>query len=233
MLLYKIENLTKYYGAQQVLNVPQLEIFSETVIGVLGRNGAGKTTLLRLMLDMIPANSGTVEFEGKNIRMEEEWKAFVGSYLDENMLLGFLTPDEFFETLRKIYGLSEVDMQNHFEVFEPMFNDEIVGAKKYIRDLSKGNIKKVGIAAAFLNNPQVVILDEPFENLDPASHVKLKELFNKLKEERKITIMISSHDIYNVLNFSDRILILDGGVIRHDLSNKENMKQTVWSHFGI
>lgn len=146
--MIKIEGLKKSYKEATVLDVPSLQISQSECFGLVGNNGAGKTTLFRIMLDLVRATEGKVLFEGEDVSKTEAWKNRIGAYLDEHMLLAYLTADEYFESLRRIYRMSGEDLSQHLEKFKELFNDEIVGKKKYIRDLSKGNLKKVGIAAA-------------------------------------------------------------------------------------
>lgn len=229
--MIKVTNLRKQYKEAVVLDVESLEIPKSECFGLVGNNGAGKTTLFRIMLDLVRATSGNVEIGGSDVSKSEEWKRTTGAYLDEHMLLSYLTPDEYFETLRKIYGLSEADLKAHLDRFTELFNDEIVGKKKYIRDLSKGNLKKVGIAAALMGNPEVVFLDEPFENLDPSSQVRLKKLILREKEASQITFLISSHDLNHVTEICDRIVLLEKGKIIRDLREKAEMMRELEEYF--
>lgn len=231
--MISIQGLKKIYNQETVLDIPSLEIPRSECFGLVGNNGAGKTTLFRIILDLVRANDGHVKLEGTDVTENEEWKQRVGSYLDEHMLLSYLTASEYFETLRKIYGLSEEDLHLHLQKFEEFFNEEILNNKKYIRDLSKGNIKKVGIAAALLGDPEVVLLDEPFENLDPSSQNRLKRLVSKLKDERQTTFLISSHDLTHVTDICDRIVLLEKGQIVRDLKDhKETMAQALDEYFN-
>lgn len=230
--MIKVENLKKIYGPDEALNITGLTIETSVCFGLVGNNGAGKTTFFRLILDLIRASSGWVTINGENVSESEEWKSSVGSYLDEHMLLSFLSPAEYFETLRKIYGLGVQDLENHLERFSPLFNDEILGKKKYIRDLSKGNIKKVGIAAAFLGNPSVILLDEPFENLDPTSQNRLKKIVADEREKNGTTFLISSHDLTHVTDICNRIVLLEKGIVLKDLKDdKDVMAGTLADYF--
>ena len=211
------------YGPDEALNITELTIKSSECFGLVGNNGAGKTTLFRLILDLIRASSGKVTINGENVTETEDWKLFVRAYLDEKMLLSFLSPAEYFETLRKIYGLGGQDLENHLEKFSPLFNGEILGKKKYIRDLSKGNIKKVGIAAAFLGNPSLVLLDEPFENLDPTSQNRLKKIITEERETNGTTFLISSHDLVHVTDICNRIVLLEIGHVLRDLKDEKKV----------
>lgn len=221
--MIQVENLKKIYGPDEALNITELTIETSECFGLVGNNGAGKTTFFRLILDLIRASTGWVTINGENVSESEEWKLVVGSYLDEHMLLSFLSPAEYFETLRKIYELGEQDLENHLERFSPLFNDEILGKKKYIRDLSKGNIKKVGIAAAFLGSPSVILLDEPFENLDPTSQNRLKKIVIDEREKNGTTFLISSHDLTHVTDICNRIVLLEKGVVLKDLKDDKDI----------
>ena len=231
--MIKIDALKKIYGTATVLDIPSLTIPKSQCLGLVGNNGAGKTTLFRIVLDLVRATEGSVTVDDEEVSKGEKWKNKVGAYLDENMLLSFLSPDEYFEALRKIYRLSEEDLQLHLEKFEAFFNGEILGGKKYIRDLSKGNIKKVGIAAALLGKPEAILLDEPFENLDPSSQIRLKKLIIKEKEENLVTFLISSHDLNHVAEVCERIVLLEKGVIIKDLEDKTHMTEELNSYFNI
>jgi len=229
--MIQVSQLKKQYKEAVVLDIPELEIAKGECFGLVGNNGAGKTTLFRIMLDLVRATAGQVTFQGDDVSKTESWKSQVGAYLDEQMLLAFLTPDEYFETLRKIYSLSEADLQLHLSKFEELFNEEVMGKKKYIRDLSKGNLKKVGIAAAMLGHPQVVFLDEPFENLDPSSQIRLKKLILSELAASKTTFLISSHDLNHVTDLCNRIVLLEKGKVIRDLREKDAMLKELEAYF--
>lgn len=229
--MIQISQLKKQYKDAVVLDVPSLEIAKGECFGLVGNNGAGKTTLFRIILDLVRATQGQVTIEGEDVSKSESWKSTVGAYLDEHMLLAYLTPDEYFETLRKIYGMSEADLKSHLEKFTELFNEEVLGKKKYIRDLSKGNLKKVGIAAAMMGHPQVVMLDEPFENLDPSSQIRLKKLILRETEQAKITFLISSHDLNHVTEICNRIVLLEKGKVIRDLREKSEMMSELDAYF--
>lgn len=229
--MIQISELKKQYKEAVVLDVDSLEIPSGECFGLVGNNGAGKTTLFRIILDLVRASSGYVKINGEDVSKTEAWKAKTGAYLDEHMLLAYLTPDEYFETLRVIYGLSIADLKNHLDRFTEFFNDEVLGKKKYIRDLSKGNLKKVGIAAALMGNPEVVLLDEPFENLDPSSQIRLKKLILRETENSRITFLISSHDLNHVTEICERIVLLEKGKVIRDLREKSEMMSELEAYF--
>ncbi|NOS90964.1 MAG: ABC transporter ATP-binding protein, partial [Cyclobacteriaceae bacterium] len=193
--MIEIQGLKKRYKEATVVDIDQLSIGSNESFGLVGNNGAGKTTLFRMILDLVKTTSGTVTINGKSVQGNDEWKKFVGSFLDEGFLIPYLTPDEYFRFVGNLHGYNAADLKSLLEKFEVLFHGEITGKNKYIGDLSKGNLKKVGIAASFIGNPQIIMLDEPFENLDPTSQIRLKELLQAERKLRQVTYLISSHDL--------------------------------------
>ena len=230
--MIKINNLQKSYKKQSVLNIPEIEIPEGQSFGLVGNNGAGKTTLLRIMLDLIRASEGEVLIEGEAVNSSEDWKSFTGSFIDEKFLINYLTPEEYFQFISKIRGVSAGDLGMHLKLFEPLFNDELFGKKKYIRDLSKGNKKKLGVAAALLGDPKLVILDEPFENLDPTSQIRLKKIIQQFQAEKSVTFLISSHDLNHVTEICERIVLLDKGEIVKDIAVTDQTLQELTDYFG-
>ena len=226
-----IEKIQKRYGNNIVLSIDQLEIKAGECFGLVGNNGAGKTTLFSLILDLIKPTNGEVSSKSVNVAASEEWKNYTGSYLDEGFLIDFLTPDEYFNFIGKIHGLNRVDLNNFLDQYREFFNDEIIGKKKYLRDLSKGNQKKVGLIASLIGNPEVLILDEPFANLDPSSQIRLKRLINDLPDH--MTIIISSHDLNHVTEVCDRIVVLDKGEVVKDLHRSEETLKELETYFTV
>jgi len=171
-----INNLSKIYETKKVLSIENLEFPKGQTIGLVGNNGAGKTTLFSLILDLIEPSSGFVSIDGEKVNESENWKNKVGAFIDETFLIGYLTPEEYFYFLGELRGQSKANVDEFLKNFTDFFNGEILNAKKYIRDLSKGNMKKVGIIGALIGTPALIILDEPFANLDPSTQIKLKNL---------------------------------------------------------
>ena len=110
-----------------------------------------------------------------DVAKSEDWKLYTGSFIDEGFLIDYLTPDEYFQFIASLHNMSAGDLEAALAGYEELFAGEIRGKKKYIRDLSKGNQKKVGIVGALLSNPDILILDEPFANLDPSTQFRLIE----------------------------------------------------------
>lgn len=231
--MINVENLTKSYSGNVVLNIPSLTIKAGESFGLVGNNGAGKTTFFRLILDLIRANSGNITSKETDVSKTTEWKYYTGSYLDQRFLIDFLTPEEYFDFLNNIHGLSAGDLEKFYEEFDPFFNGEILGKKKYVRDLSQGNQQKVGIAAALMAKPEILILDEPFNGLDPSTQIRLINMLNDLKTNTGTTLLISSHDLKHVTEVCDRIVILESGKVIHDLEKSAGTLKELESYFAV
>jgi ABC-2 type transport system ATP-binding protein len=231
--MIEVKNLIKKYGGVAVLDIPDLTIQKGESFGLVGNNGAGKTTLFSLILDLRRATRGSVFIKNQNVSKTENWKDFTGSYIDENFLIDFLTPEEYFQFIANLHGLSKGDLQDFYQKYEDLFAGEILGKKKYIRELSKGNQKKVGIAGSLLSKPEVLVLDEPFSNLDPSSQIRLKAMFKTMKSEDSVTMLISSHDLNHVTEVCERIVILDKGNIVHDLQTSNKTLEELESYFDV
>lgn len=229
----KATNLKKIYNGVAVLNIPEISIKNGESFGLVGNNGAGKTTFFRLILDLIEASSGEVQIDDEKVARRDEWKSKVGSFLDESFLIDFLTPEEYFNFTGKVYGKSQGDIATFLESMKEFFNGEILGSKKLIRDLSKGNQKKTGIAAALLPDPQILILDEPFTALDPTSQIRLKRMLNELKTIKNMTMLISSHDLNHVTEVCDRIVVLEKGLVVRDIHTTEDTLKELESYFAV
>lgn len=229
--MISIQSLKKTYKNVPVLDVAELFIGQNESFGLVGNNGAGKTTLFRAILDLIKPSEGRIEINGKNVEGNDEWKSYVGSFLDEGFLISYLTPDEYFRFVGKLHNYSDADLKSFYDKFGELFNDEIIGKNKYISDLSKGNLKKVGIAAAFIGNPQIIMLDEPFENLDPTSQIRLKNLLQQERRQRNITYLISSHDLNHVTEICERIVILEKGKVLKDIKGSQNTLAELEAYF--
>lgn len=218
--------LTKKYNGTTVLNIAFLEIPKGQTFGLVGNNGAGKTTFFNLLLDLIQPSTGFITNNKIQVNKSEDWKSFTSAFIDESFLIGYLTPEEYFYFIGELRGMNKADIDTFLLQFEDIFNDEIIGKKKFLRDLSKGNQKKAGIIAALIGNPEVIVLDEPFANLDPTTQIRLKKTLKLLTENKDVTILISSHDLNHVTEVCHRIVVLDKGNIVKDIqTSKETLKE--------
>lgn len=216
-----LSQLSKTYSGTTVLSIDALELQPGEIIGLIGNNGAGKTTFFSLLLDLIKPSTGYIENQGVRVNESEAWKSTTSAFIDENFLIGYLTAEEYFEFIAGLRGINKADLNSFMEGFKTFFNDEILGNKKYIRDYSKGNQKKIGIAAAFIGTPALVILDEPFANLDPRAQIQLQKLIKTFNSEHGVSLLVSSHDLLHVSEVSQRILILNKGALIKDVRTCE------------
>ncbi|MDY0089254.1 MAG: ABC transporter ATP-binding protein [Flavobacteriaceae bacterium] len=224
--MIKAQNLTKTYSGTTVLNIENLEIPKGQSFGLVGNNGAGKTTFFSLLLDLIQPSTGYITSNNIQINTSEAWKPYTAAFIDESFLIGYLTPEEYFYFIGELRGWNKSDVDSFLTQYEEFFNGEILNNKKYLRDLSKGNSKKVGIIAALIGNPEVIILDEPFANLDPTTQIRLKKIIKDLAENTDTTILVSSHDLQHTVEVSDRIVALQKGEVKLDLiPNSETLKE--------
>ena len=219
--MIRIENLKKKFGETVACDIPEFTINDGDILGLVGNNGAGKTTLFRLLLDLLKADDGTVWIDTVNPAESEAWKQHVGAYIDDGFLIDFLTPEEYFAFLGKVSGMKQSEVDERLKDFERFAADEIFGQKKLIRNLSAGNKQKVGIISALLRRPRTVILDEPFNFLDPTSQLVLKHLITDYAHESGATILISSHNLQHTVDISTRIALLEHGRILSDLPNHD------------
>ncbi len=228
-MLLEFNNVKKNYGQITVLDINSLSIDKGECVGLVGNNGAGKTTAFSLILDLIRISNGTVESKGKIVSNSEDWKSYTSAFLDETFLVDFLTPNEYFDFVGGFYNWSKGEINDFINQFEDFFNGEILGVKKYIRDLSKGNQKKVGVVGALIGNPEIVILDEPFASLDPTTQIRLKKIIMERLDQH--TFLISSHDLTHVAEVCSRIVILEQGKVVMDNPKTEETIQQMTEYF--
>jgi ABC-2 type transport system ATP-binding protein len=231
--MIEILNLKKGYNGVTVVNIPQLSIKRGESIGLVGNNGAGKTTLFRMMLDLIRPDAGEVLSKEKNVANTEEWKDYTTSYLDEGFLIDYLTPEEYFHFIGGLHNKNKAQIDSELMQFTEFFNGEILKKGKYIRDLSKGNQTKVGVAASLIQNTEVLMLDEPFANIDPSTQIRLKNIVKELSREQQITTIVSSHDLNHVTEVCDRILLMEKGKIIKDIATNSNTLQELELYFSV
>jgi len=227
-----INNLSKVYETKKVLSIENLDFQKGQTIGLVGNNGAGKTTLFSLILDLIEPSSGYVSIDGEKVNESENWKNKVGAFIDETFLIGYLTPEEYFYFLGELRGQSKANVDDFLKNFTDFFNGEILNAKKYIRDLSKGNMKKVGIIGALIGTPAIIILDEPFANLDPSTQIKLKNLIRDWSQNSDSTFLISSHDLAHTTEVCERIVVINKGELVRDIQTSPETLRDLEQYFA-
>ena len=228
--MIEINNITKKYSKDTVLDVLKLDIPDGQTFGLVGNNGAGKTTLFSCLLDLVKPTTGKITNNGVDVKESEECKKFTTAFLDESFLIGYLLPEEYFYFIGELRGLRKKQIDDFLLKFEEFFNGEIIGKKKYLRDLSKGNQKKAGIVAALIGDPKVVVLDEPFANLDPSTQIRLKQFIKELSSSGT-TVLVSSHDLQDVTEVCKRIVLLEKGKVINDINTSNKTLSELESYF--
>jgi ABC-2 type transport system ATP-binding protein len=231
--MIKVNNLIKSYRGIPAVSIDHLELYPGEVIGLVGNNGAGKTTFFRLLLDLIRADKGEVLSKDKPVTATEEWKNYTAAYIDEGFLIDYLTPEEYFYFVGKLNQLSKADVDDFLQHYAEFFDDSILSKGKYIRDFSKGNQFKIGIVAALLTNPEFLILDEPFANLDPTTQLRLVAMIKQLAADKQMCILVSSHDINHVSEVCTRILLMEKGSIIKDIEGGETAYAEMVEYFKV
>ncbi|HWW41361.1 ABC transporter ATP-binding protein [Pedobacter sp.] len=230
--MIEIKNLKKVYAGRTVVNIESLEFGSGETIGLVGNNGAGKTTLFRMLLDLIKPDFGEILSKNADVSRLDQWKNYTASYLDEGFLIDYLTPEEYFIFIGSLHHKTAAHVNDYLKRYEEFFNGEILASGKYIRDFSKGNQNKIGIAAAIMQDPELLVLDEPFANLDPTTQIRLKMLIRNLQKGHNVTTLISSHDLNHVTDVCDRIILMEKGLIIKDLRTDENTLKELEAYFS-
>lgn len=231
--MIQVNQLSKKYNEKTVLQIDNLSIPKGQSFGLVGNNGAGKTTFFSLLLDLIQPTSGEIINNEIPVHSSENWKSFTASFLDESFLIGYLTPEEYFYFIGDLRGQNKADVDALLARHGEFFNGEILNNKKYLRDLSKGNQKKVGIIATLIGNPEVIILDEPFANLDPTTVNRLKKIIKELAENPQVTILVSSHDLQHTVEVCDRIVALNKGEVVKDIVTSAETLQELEAFFAV
>lgn len=231
--MIQVSQLSKKYNNVTVLNINNLDIPTGQSFGLVGNNGAGKTTFFSLLLDLIEPTTGKILNNGVQVKTSEEWKPFTAAFIDESFLIGYLTAEEYFYFIGDLRGQNKADIDALLAKHEEFFNDEILNRKKYLRDLSKGNMKKVGIIAALIGKPKVVILDEPFANLDPTTVSRLKKIIKELAADPEVTVLVSSHDLVHTVEVCERIVALNKGEIVKDIQTSAETLRELEAFFSV
>ena len=232
--MIQVNNISKSYNnGVKVLNINNLEIPKGQSFGLVGNNGAGKTTFFSLLLDLIQPTTGFIKNNEIQVNTSEAWKPFTAAFIDESFLIGYLTAEEYFYFIGDLRNQNKADVDALLAKHEEFFNGEILNSKKYLRDLSKGNMKKVGIIATLIGNPEVVILDEPFANLDPTTVNRLKKIIKDLSQNPNVTVLVSSHDLVHTVEVCNRIVALNKGEIVKDIQTSPKTLKELEAFFAV
>ena len=217
--MIKINNLKKCYGETIACDIPSFQVNDGDILGLVGNTGAGKTTLFRLMLDLARPDEGSISIDGINPAQSEDWKDFTGAWLDKSFLIDFLTPAEYLGFVGKLCRMSADEVEHRKKELSPLAGADLLESPKLIRELSDGNRQKTGIAAALLHSPRLLILDEPFNFLDPTGQNMLKQQLTDYHQQTGATILLSSHNLQHTIDVSTRIVVLENGRIIDDIAH--------------
>jgi ABC-2 type transport system ATP-binding protein len=229
--MISFKDLQKKFDSTIAVDIADLRINRGDIFGLVGNNGAGKTTLLRLILDLLKPERGQVLSKMEGVYQSEHWKKYTGSFIDNNFLIEFLTPEEYFDFIGQVYDVDQVLLEKRLEGFENFMNGEIIGKNKYIRNLSSGNKQKVGIVGAMISEPEILILDEPFNFLDPSSQISLKHILRKYYEGKTKTIILSSHNLNHISDLCTRVSLMEKGRIIKDCNNNSETIKEIETYF--
>ena len=208
-MLLEIKNISKSYGAQRVLCSINQEFDAGRIVGLLGPNGAGKSTLMKIVTGYIAADEGEVLIDGKRVVVDDvATKRLVGYLPEHNPLYLDMYVREYLEFVAEVYGLKGVARRETVEgVIER--TGLTVEANKKIGQLSKGYRQRVGIAAAIIHNPRVLILDEPTTGLDPNQLIEIRQLIKDLGRDR--LVIFSTHIMQEVEQVCDDVIVINKG----------------------
>ena len=212
--IIKAQGLTKRYGRQKALDCVDLEVGRGEICGLIGKNGAGKTTLMKIFTGLTFANEGKAEMFGTD---DPGARTRIGCIIDTPAFFGNLTAYDNLKYYCIIRGIT--DLSKIGKALERVGLSD-TGKKKY-RNFSLGMKQRLGIALAILDEPELLILDEPINGLDPIGIGDMRELFRKLNEDIGITIIISSHILSELENIATRFVFIDQGRIVKSLTKEE------------
>ena len=220
--LIETKKLTKIYGEQTAVNSVDLHVKSGRIYGLLGRNGAGKTTIMKMILGLTPITSGEVDVFGKNIKgREKRVYPRIGAIIETPGFYPNLTGTENLEIFAKLRGTASPNaVKRALEVVGLPYKD-----KKLFSKYSLGMKQRLGIANAILHDPELLILDEPTNGLDPIGIAEMRDFIKKLSVECGKTILISSHILSEIALLADDIGIIDHGILLEESSMEELEKK--------
>ncbi|GAA6408060.1 ABC transporter ATP-binding protein [Blautia hominis] len=216
------KQLTKIYGKQTVVSNVSLHVKKGRIYGLLGRNGAGKTTIMKMILGLTPITSGQVDVFGKNIKGQEK-RVFprIGAMIETPGFYPNLTGTENLEIFAKLRGTAAPHaVENALKVVGLPYKD-----KKLFGKYSLGMKQRLGIANAILHEPELLILDEPTNGLDPIGIAEVREFIKNLSTMCEKTILISSHILSEISLLADDIGIIDKGILLEESSMRELEKK--------
>jgi len=226
-----IQDLHVAYGESEVINSLNLSLKKNEIIAILGRNGMGKTTLMKSLIGMIPSKSGSVKLEGKELfgmQSHERVKAGLGYVPQGRMIFSTMTVQENIETGLTSTKETEVpeDLYNIFPVLREM-------RKRRGGNLSGGQQQQLAIARALASNPDVLLLDEPTEGIQPSIIKEMAHTLKEIRDSRGLSIIVSEQVLSFALDVADRIIVIEKGKIIHDQPRNEVDEEKVSSFLSV
>lgn len=213
----KTKGLTKRYGSFTALDNADMTVYRNDIYGLIGRNGAGKTTMMKIVTGLTSQTGGEYEIFGKKGADVENEKGRIGCLIENPAFFGSLTA---YQNLR--YYCLQKGIADLKQIDEVLRLVQLTDARnKKFKKFSLGMKQRLGIAFALLDNPDIVILDEPINGLDPIGISELRDTFRKLNEERGITFIISSHILSELYAVANRFLFIDKGKVLKELTKDE------------
>jgi ABC-2 type transport system ATP-binding protein len=226
-----IENLTKVYGDFHALNELNMQVEEGAIFGFLGPNGAGKTTTMRILTGLAKATSGSASVAGVNLQEDgSQLASHIGYLPEEPAFYPWMTPIEFLDYLGRLYGLPAEKRSSRIKELLQLVN---LGdsARRRIGGFSRGMRQRLGLAAALVNQPKVLLLDEPASALDPAGRKEVLEMIEGL--QGKCTVLMSTHILADVERVCDVIGIMDHGKMLTQAPRSELLSRASVSIFEI
>lgn len=206
-IIIQTNGLTKKFGARTVVEDVHLQIHKGDIYGFLGPNGAGKTTTIKMLLGLAKTTKGSIQIFGKDLKKERlSILKKVGSLVEYPSYYGHLTAYENLEAVRKLLDVPKSRIDEVLSIVR--LNNE---AKRPVKGFSLGMKQRLGIAIALLGNPELLILDEPTNGLDPAGIIEIRELIKSMPKEHGMTILVSSHLLSEIDQMANHVGIISKG----------------------
>lgn len=212
----EFDTLRKVYGDFVSVNDLSLKIKKNSFTGLLGPNGAGKSTSLKILTNLITPTSGHVYLNGTDVQNNPKQALMgVGTVVETPEFYQYLTPRETFEYIGEIYGMTKESIDS--ETCEILEKVKMTGwADNKIGEFSKGMRQRISIGLALLNSPSIIILDEPTSGLDPRGMAEMREILKNIRNDKNLTVLMSSHMMHEVSDLCDHIALINHGTLIQD-----------------
>ena len=215
----KLENVNKSYGKHEVLKNVSMQVNKGDIYGLVGRNGAGKTTIFKMILGLSEVNNGTVSISGSTNNKElMKNRAKIG-FLVGTRFYGYLNAEKNLKYFAAIKGIPRREQKREIERVMDIVG--LKGVKKPVKSFSLGMQQRLGIANAIIGNPEILILDEPTNGLDPQGIADIRNLVKRLRDEMDMTVIVSSHILGELEHTADRFGIVNEGIMVREITQTD------------